>query len=52
LLSSVPPGFDHQHDGCQAQGKGVGAVASQPLLLMLRHPYAGQALGLGDLVNG
>ncbi len=20
---AVPPGFNHQHDGCQAQGKGV-----------------------------
>jgi len=23
-----------------------------PSLLMLRHPFAGHALGLGDLVNG
>jgi len=23
-----PPGFSHQHDGCQAQGKGGGGGAS------------------------
>jgi len=29
-----------------------GRFKPQPSLLMLRHPIAGHALGLGDLVNG
>jgi len=50
LLSSVPLGFFHQHDDCQTQGKGW-PVAPLPSPLMLRHPFAGHALGIGDLVT-
>jgi len=38
LLSSVPPDFSHQHDGCQAQGKGVGGGVAKLAATQSRLP--------------
>jgi len=38
LLSSLPPSLHHQHDGCQAQGKGVGGGVAKLAATQSRLP--------------
>jgi hypothetical protein len=42
-LVVIPPGFSHQHDGCQAQGKGVAVTNAADRLSFYRELTATDA---------